>query len=296
MLFKRKLAIIIVLLLLVVLGEIVLRFYGFTHAPLHFASDQFEYLCSPNQEGYRFGNYFHYNSYSQRSEEPDTTKKIILGLGDSVINGGVLTDQDSLATTLFSKSTNMQMLNISAGSWGPDNCVAYLNQYGLFRAKALFLLVSSHDAYDNMEFDPVVGIHKSFPEKNYFLAYCELIDRYLIPRLFPNKKLDPNQQVVAGIHKNGKTFNTGFDGLKEISLQNGIPFIVYLHAELSETKAGKYNEQGQQIIDWAEKNRVCLIKELDDPLNSDEYRDNIHINMKGQRKLADCMKKIFSDL
>lgn len=38
------------------------------------------------------------------------------------------------------------MLNISAGSWGPDNCAAYLKHYGLFGAKAMSLLVSSHDA------------------------------------------------------------------------------------------------------------------------------------------------------
>ena len=37
-----------------------------------------------------------------RSDEPDTTKTIILGLGDSVLNGGVQTPQDSLATTMFS--------------------------------------------------------------------------------------------------------------------------------------------------------------------------------------------------
>lgn len=40
----------------------------------------------------RFGNHIHYNSYSQRSDEPDTTKVIILGLGDSVIYGGVQVD------------------------------------------------------------------------------------------------------------------------------------------------------------------------------------------------------------
>lgn len=76
---------------------------GLTKAPLFLESNIYEYMACPNQDGYRFGNHYHYNSYSQRCEEPDTTKRIILGLGDSVIFGGVQTDQDSLATTLFTK-------------------------------------------------------------------------------------------------------------------------------------------------------------------------------------------------
>ena len=189
-------------------------------------------MACPNQDGYRFGNHYHYNSYSQRSEEPDSTKKIILGLGDSVLFGGVQTDQDSLATSIFSQETDIQMLNISAGSWGPDNCAAYLKKFGLFGAKAMFLLVSSHDAHDNMDFQPVVGIHPSYPDKQYALAWGELLDRYLLPRVFPKKKkeADPDQKVLdgIGIEKNGKVFNPGFDQLAEIAKQANIPLYVYL--------------------------------------------------------------------
>lgn len=51
-----------------------------------------------------------------RSDEVNPHKKHILGLGYSVIYGGVQTDQDNLATSLFSAETSMQMLNISADS------------------------------------------------------------------------------------------------------------------------------------------------------------------------------------
>ena len=100
--------------------------------PLYYASNKYEYMPCPNQSGIRFGNHYRYNSYSQRSDEPDSTKLHVLGLGDSVLYGGTQTDQDSLATSLFTKDTGIQMLNISAGSWGPDNCAAYLKEYGLF--------------------------------------------------------------------------------------------------------------------------------------------------------------------
>ena len=287
-----------ILLIILVGGEFILRhFMGLTQAPLYFESDKYEYMACPNQDGYRFGNHYHYNSYSQRSEEPDTTKQIILGLGDSVIFGGVQTDQDSLATTIFTKETGIQMLNISAGSWGPDNCAAYLREKGLFHAKAMFLLVSSHDAHDNMTFEPVVGIHASYPKENYKLAYWELLERYILPRIFKkkSKKLDPDQQVNANtgidIKKDGKTFNPGFQQLKEIADSIHIPLIMYLHADAKELKNGEYNEQGKEIIKWAETNHVTLIRELEYKFTSDLYRDGIHLNEKGQGKLAQIMVK-----
>ena len=173
----------IVLVLSFVILEVTLRMvYGLANAPLYDESAAYEYIAKPNQDGYRFGNHYHYNSFSQRSEEPDSTKTIVLGLGDSVLFGGVMTDQDSLATSLFTSETGMQMLNISAGSWGPDNCAAYLKEFGLFGAKAMFLLVSSHDAHDNMNFQKVVGKHDSYPNKQYLFATGELIGRYLYPR------------------------------------------------------------------------------------------------------------------
>lgn len=212
--------------------EGILRVYGLCNAPLYQVSDKYEYIVCPNQEGTRFFNNYKFNSYSQRSDEPDSTKIIILGLGDSVLFGGIQTDQNDLATSIFTRETGIQMLNISSGSWGPDNCAAYLKEKGLFGAKAMFLLVSSHDAYDNMDFKPVVGVHPSYPKEQYSLALIELFDRYLLPWVFKNKKteLDPDQKVAYGIriNKGGQGFNLGFDELKAMADSVKIPLVVYL--------------------------------------------------------------------
>ena len=210
-------------MVLLVALEIVLRTaWGFGKMPLYAASSEWEYMTVPEQSGKRLGNQFYFNRYGMRCQEVDSTKKHVLGLGDSVINGGVQTDQDSLATSLFSAETGTQMLNVSAGSWGPDNCAAYLRHYGLFDAKAMFLLVSSHDAHDIMDFAPVVGVNESYPDKQYCCAIAEVVCRYIYPRyirkFFKQTKedLDPDQKVLAqvGIHKSGKKFNPGFDELK----------------------------------------------------------------------------------
>lgn len=97
----------------------------------------------------------------------------------------------------------------------------------------------------------------------------------------------------VGIHKNGKVFNPGFDQLKAMADSAKIPFVVYLHAEQEENDAKKYNEQGDEIIAWCKKNQVKLVEDLH-LLTKDDYRDEIHINNSGQRKLANVMKLEFA--
>ena len=88
-------------------------------------------------------------------------------------------------------------------------------------------------------------------------------------------------------------FNPGFDELKQMAYRARIPLVVFLHAEKPEMQAGKYNEQGQEIIAWCQKNGVKLVKDIDCGFTLDDYRDDIHINARGQRKLASVMEKAF---
>src|ERR1700745_1532732 len=101
--FWKRFLTVTVLLLLV--AELVLRFcYGFCDAVLMKEDLAFEYIAQPNQDRHRFGKHLKYNEYSMRSDSVKESSIKILGFGDSVINGGTLTDQDSLATTKLSKS------------------------------------------------------------------------------------------------------------------------------------------------------------------------------------------------
>lgn len=293
---------------LFVLAEIILRYvFGFCDAVLYQPSKEYEYIANPNQHRYRFLSNIDYNSYSQRSEEPDSTKTIVLGLGDSVIFGGTMLDQDSIATTLFSKETGMQMLNISSGSWGPDNCAAYLQEKGTFGAKAMVLVCSSHDAFDVMSHVPVVGIYPNYPDKQYKLAIWEVIDRYLMPRvkgwLGQSQLVDPDAQVVENVKKSNANvldgvaqkslnFDPGFDQLLQISKEKKIPFVIYLHPEVGEVMTKQYKEGGKLIMQWAKVHHVKLVSGLYEGVTVDMFRDVIHLNEKGQRNLADSLKKM----
>lgn len=302
---KKRKVYIIVSLCLIVFVELILRYvFGFCDAVLYQPSPAYEYIAQPNQHRYRFFSHIDYNSYSQRSDEPDSTKTIVLGLGDSVIFGGTMLDQDSIATTLFSKETGMQMLNISSGSWGPDNCAAYLKEKGTFGAKAMVLVCSSHDAFDVMSHIPVVGIYPNYPDKQYKLAIWEVIDRYLMPRIkvyFIGKQLlDPDAQVVEkvksdeGVANKALNFDPGFDQLLQISEEKHIPFFIYLHPEVSEVMSRKYKKGGLMIMEWAKTHHVELIDGLNEGVTVDIYRDVIHLNEKGQRNLANSLKKMIN--
>jgi hypothetical protein len=248
----------------------------------------YEYIAQPNQNRFRFRNQIRYNAQSMRSDEIDSSATLILGFGDSVINGGLQTEQDSLATSILSENLSemlgekCQFLNISAESWGPDNCFAYLNEHGHFGAKYIYLFVSSHDAYDVMRFQKVVDIDESYPSSQHVSAIAELFSRYFIPRIVKAVGLKKPSVVEEG----DQEFNSGFSSFVDYASANSIPLVIYLHAEIDELKAGSYNEQGEKIIHFADRNGIPIIKDLELDLGSQEFSDYIHVNETGQRNIA----------
>ncbi|MCC6181487.1 MAG: hypothetical protein IT237_06605 [Bacteroidia bacterium] len=273
--------------------ELALRyFYGFCDAVLIREDSDYEYIAIKNQKRKRFGKTIMYNSLSMRSNELNPQSIKVLGFGDSFINGGTLTEQDSLATSILSDSLSklykkdIQFLNISAGSWGPDNCFAYLKKHGDFQSKYFILFVSSHDAYDNMNFEKIVGVNKSFPSKQYSLAIYELIDRYLLPKISKNNQHYHTDHLGINKKQIGSVFNTGFESFYQYTKLHNIELVIYLHADKNELKLKQYNEQGKEIIKFCTDRQIPLIKDLDYHIQENEYRDNIHVNQLGQKKLS----------
>lgn len=312
LLIIRRIVVSILILLLFI--ELILRFgYGFCSAPLYIADPDYEYIYAPNQEVRRFGYHIQTNSLSMRSEELSPADSIIvLLLGDSVINGGSLTNNEDLASTLLEERLSkalgkrVRVLNISAGSWGPDNVAAYLKKHGTFNARAMGLVTSSHDAYDVMTHHEQVGIDPNLPNKQYKLALSELWNRYIYPIYFRDIKFNRVYYAPAeadsiahntpeGIWKHGDQFNPGYRQLKDIAAENNIPFFIYLHPETFEVKAGAYNSQGEEIIAYAKQDSIRLFIELSAAPSLEFYRkkDVVHYNERGQQFLADNLFPIF---
>ncbi|MDO6440378.1 hypothetical protein Q4534_23325 [Cyclobacterium sp. 1_MG-2023] len=287
----------LVFLFFATLIELGLRIlFGFGYPPLYISDDQFEYIQAPNQNLIRFGNKYLVNGYSMRSKPLKNKDSInILGLGDSVLNGGVLTTHDSLATSLLENrfsldfDTNIRVLNVSAGSWGTDNAMAYLDKYGDFNASLIFLVISSHDLYDVMDFQPVVGNHLSYPEKKPLFAIQELVYRYLIPRIKRYLKLDLSDDFKLGINQKSKVINPGHQAIIDYCNLKEIPLLVYLHSEIGELENHEYNDNGKKTIDLLNHRNVKFISSLNTPMDKSCYRDFIHLNEKGQRILAESL-------
>lgn len=251
--------------------------------------DDYEYIPVANQNISRNGRNIYYNSLSMRSSEPDSTKNKILAFGDSIINGGELIDQDSLATVLLNSSFKYkyQFLNISAGSWGPDNCFAYLKRHGNFGAKHIILFVSSHDAYDNMQFNKYAKYGNG---KLSGLALYLFFERHIRPKYFNTREKTKKEHI----YHNG--FNTGFANFFNYCKAKNISLTIYLHPELDEINQQKYNSKGQEIIQFCKEKNIDFIQGLSYGFKKDFYSDNIHLNELGQKQLAFAVKTALVDL
>jgi hypothetical protein len=320
----------IAIVILAGIAEVVLRVkYGFCNSPLYISDPDFEYVYAPNQDVKRFGYSLRTNSYSMRNEEVlPTDSLVILLIGDSVINGGSLTDQDSIASTLLEKrflkdfGQRVRVLNISAGSWGPDNIAGFLKKYGLFKAKLICLVTSSHDAHDIMSHQSPVGIDPGWPDKQYKVALYELWDRYRWmffyffdsffispevaqqPKVSETKadsvKVDSTKKEAlndAGIRKPGLVFNPGYEQIYQMAKDNNVPLFIYLHPEISEIELGHFNDQGEEIIRFAKEKDIRLINEFQFGVVPKYYRkmDVVHFNSTGQVFLADNLYPLFQE-
>ncbi len=281
-------------LFILITGELLGRYYGLTAYPLYQASEAYEYIHAPNQHVRIYGNLYQTNEFSMRSKplsEDDST--IVLLIGDSLVNGGNATDHDSLASTILENSlsnyfrSNVRVLNIAEGSWGPDNAAAYIREKGVFNADLILLVFSSGDAFDNMQHTPVVGIHGQYPDKYAPLAWELILSKgwgrikyYLGIKTTNSNPNEPVHEIVEEV------FNPGFQAFKNLSDSTAIPLHFYLHAGVKELERGALEDSGKLIIDFCQQYNIPYTIELDKNIDRSHYMDKVHYNNKGQKFLA----------
>lgn len=287
------------ILIFLLVSEISLRlFVGLGDPILYIEDDTFEYIYAPNQNVNRLGRNIITNEYSMRSLpvlENDSIQ--ILKIGDSIINGGSLTDHDSLSSTLLENklsaefNSRIRVLNIGAGSWGPDNAFAYVKKYGSFKAKLIILVFSSHDLYDNMQHEKVVDSDPSYPSKKPLLALIEVCARYIYPFVKSINSSDKERKIEiakenANIPIMASMINSGWINFLQYTKKNRIKLLVVLHPTVKEVNMKSYDLKGQKIISMLDSAKIDRILELDNLPNESLYRDDIHYNDKGQKFLA----------
>lgn len=294
--------------LLLFLGIIVLESVsrhclGLGDPPLSLSDAEIDYLFAPNQDCGRFGNRVAYNNASMRSDHdidmaPKPGQCRVLMVGDSVINGGVLTDQTELASTLLDAELRSrgvgEAYNVSAGSWGPMNYAAYFRKYGTFGATDLVLEVNSHDLWED---DPKVsagrnvGKDVALPDHKPLLACWEGFDRYFMPRVRRwLGKAQVNTKVDVPRWEETLTLPSVQQNLDACAYLYSLPFkrkFLVVHRSQKEWRSGKVPLGEDAFVRQANAYGVkVLLLELD---VEKDYRDNIHLNASGQHKLYDLL-------
>lgn len=283
---------------LIIVGEAVARYgLGLGTPPLSVAHPRIDYMFAPNQDVDRFSNRQLYNAYGMRSTPISSwgDDRRVLVFGDSVLNGGNLTDHAELATTIASQIVPDAVFgNISAGSWGPDNILGWMETFGLLDADTVILVLSSHDLGDAPQFAPLNPA--THPTETPISALYEGVVRYL-PRYLPDTlgealRPEPAPRDMEDV----ETGQPGREALPQIFRRLDaatVPACVVVHGTRSEMER-ENPEELRALQDLVSSYGVPTIASFGHVSRSEVnalYRDDIHINVRGQRELADAILK-----
>lgn len=297
-----------------VFGEFFARYHlGLGNPPLSVMHPTIEYMFKPNQDVERFGNRILINEFGMRATQFSRYKKNdelrLLVFGDSVVSGGNLTDHDDLATSLIGLNLRgagykeVVVGNISAGSWGPGNWLAYVNEYGFFDADIIVLVISSHDYMDNPKFQQLnINTH---PTESPISAFVEGVTRYL-PRYLPQFLSDfLTENAGVDTEENaGKAAEIGLADLKiflELAKVGSQRVLVLQHwekKELEDHSARLGNERIREVCKRIGISSVSLEPYFRRSIEggANPYRDKIHLNEVGQQLIAKVIITNLADI
>jgi hypothetical protein len=282
--------------------------YGFGNPLVYIRDEKIGYLLAPNQSTRRNGNRIEINEYSMRSAPisktpaPETVR--ILLLGDSIANGGWWTDQSKTISSLMMQSLTIddrkvEVLNVSANSWGPRNEFEYLQKFGSFDAQVVILLINTDDLFATAPTSLPIGRDRNYPDKKPPLALVEVFQRYIQkPKLIPE---------LAAIHKEGGDrvgINLeAIDKIHTIVNQGHSKFLLAmtpLKRELGNSSRDYEITARQRLTEFAKVHSISYVDFL--PLfNAHQnpeslYHDHIHLNMSGNQFVSGIIEQSLLEL
>jgi len=307
----RWAVLLVVLFSLTVGAEGVCRWMlGLGTPPLYETDPAYEYRLKPDQKIQRFGNTIMVNRFGMRSDDfpsrkqqPDELRVMVFG--DSIVNGGSEVDHAGLATSLLQSDLRRSIKhpvmvgNVSAGSWGPGNWLAYAQRFGFFDADVVVLVLGSGDARDNPDFAPLSVNHPTEPP---VLALQEAVQRYL-PRHLPEPLAgwlrgptsasatpaaakQASDPTLQGLQDLERFLRLAHDGKRAV--------VVLHHPSRNETDTAQM-EPGFEDVAAAVRGLGLPWIELRPTYTSAAdglYRDSVHLSAQGQRVLGDALHRL----
>ncbi|MGB3403175.1 MAG: SGNH/GDSL hydrolase family protein [Microcoleaceae cyanobacterium] len=280
------------------------RIAGFGQPLIYLCDPDIGYLLAPSQKTRRFGNWIEINGYSMRSPEitkepTDNTLRILL-LGDSIVNGGWWTDQADILSIqiqqqLTTENTPVEVLNMSANSWGPPNQLAYLQKHGIFNSKIVVLVINTDDLFSKVPNPLIVGRDRNYPDKLPTFALEEVLTRYL-----GSASAVPEPPQPAEYIKDPVGFN--LDKIAEIQqyvLSENAQFLLALTPllrEIGEPGSRDYEVKARQrLMALTQENNITFIDFLplfnQTPNPESLYRDHIHLSVSGNNIVSQTISQ-----
>jgi lysophospholipase L1-like esterase len=282
---------------LLLAAEVAARMLGL-HRPLLYEATAYGYRIRPSQELERFGNHISYNAYGMRSQEispqPRAGTLRILCIGDSITNGGTLTDQSQTYPALLEgflrdHRFTAEVLNASAGGWALGNEEGWLHQQGIFGSAFVVLEIGTLDLFQTTVSSSLVDHHPAFPSHPPTLGLEQALRRYLLPRIAPAwSASDPGTQVAdRDVQFARRSIGRLLDMARFIRAGGATPIVVHveqpqtLEADDAVTMAAKEELRG--TLNVAEIPFVSAGPAMRD---GNFFRDGLHPNAAGNRILA----------
>lgn len=281
----------------VVALELVARFaFGLGAPPLSVAHETIEYMFKPNQDVMRFGNRQVYNAYGMRSGPVGDANRWILAIGDEVVNGGNLTDQDDLATTQLAKdfaTVGVFVGNVSANGWGLSNALAWVEEHDFPKVETAVVVAHTLSVFDFPQLGPLdPDTHPTEPPLS---AAAEFVSRYVVPRLdlVWQSEREGAPLVLVTDYSMHLDATRSFNDLMTVFARRYIKTCIVLHPLRAEFLSG---DPGAHLFtSLAETRKVPVVMNFGadvarTPEAADRfYRDRLNITPDGQAELAKAL-------
>jgi len=291
--------------LLAVATELAGRAYGL-HTPVVYERTDFGYRVVPDQDILRFGHRIHYNSMGLRNGSIDPAPRAgvlrVMCLGDSVTNGGAITDQgDTVPAKLeavLSRSLGaVEVLNASAPGWAVANEFGWLKAYGTLGSSYVVIIISTHDLFQDPVPSSIVDDHPSFPSRRPYLALQELAQRYIWPRLVSAavEPLDPGAEgVISAAGSAERNRQIMFAMVDLVEAAHGHPAVAFLE-QGSDSADNQTALAAKRQLFAALADRgipvVTLARELERYGRGALFRDDVHPNPAGNGVIAEAIAR-----
>lgn len=265
------------------------------------------YITKPDQKIFRFFVHTYINHYGMRSDEVSRARPPgavrLLFVGDSLTYGTTHVDQSRIFTQIVAMGLPavvhrpVEVLNVSANAWAPDNEWSWVRSRGIFQSNFVLLVLNDGDLTQPRATIEQVG--DDLPQKRPATAIGELYTRFLAPRIF---HVAPRHDAGDTVTANDATMQANLEDLSRfralVTSQQGRMVLVFLPFRADVPALSAPAEKA--LHTWGDRNQVPFL-DLTSAISSYSVSqiclyDHTHFNAAGNQVVGKTILKQWPEL